>query len=948
MNAIRYRTPAAGVCLGLLLALGLLLLPRSAQAGRIEEAEVRAAVETWLRYATADARRDAVVERMEPYQVDGETVAYIAHLEGGGFCLGGADDLLLPVYFYSPRGTYDPENPNYQYVLWEIGARLKALRKGLAEGDSELRPHREALSDRAGYWQALIAGRVPGTVREPGITLAEPISMHVPLVSQWDQGSPYNDQCPELTPGADEHAVVGCNATATAQIMYYWKWPPTGVGEGWVTYDYWYRTTWDSEPLAFDPGIPARLAGRLRYLPVTHTLQMNGYWDTSVYEVAQHITTTPGYTQVLQVLWSRLTHATKTPYANFGAASYDWSAMAITHTDPPDSGDAEVAELNAHVAIAVNTTFGASSSGSYFGNDVAGLEDHFRYDPDALFTPPDDPGADIYSLTEDIQWLRPAGLGGETASGGGHAWVVYGYNKGTDPDRQFAMNMGWRGKGDGWYTFDSVPFTVSHDMMTQIAPLNVRFVGAADAGDGSPDDPYQDIEEALGAAPDGATLIFKAGSYNTFSSAPLVINRPLTLKGYDATINSSTGHLYASKLGQMNQPRPYRLSRASPGQRLEEGRLAKSMQAGLLLGAFLMASLVGIAWAAQRGNRLGLAKTHKALILLALVAPLLVASVAYAQSGGNYDLDWSTIDGGGYTFSAGGSYNLGGTIGQSDVGVSSGGAYVLEAGFWGGTAPVVTPLVANFSARPRGGLAPLRVAFSEASAGGASGWLWDFGDTYSSTQASPTHVYAHTGAYTVSLKVFGSGGRTDALTRTNYILVTPLAVSQEITPANSGLYTFGDTCARLNFDDTGSLTAVTVTLIYTFPTAQSDHRPLPRRYDITGNGAGFSAALGLCYDEDDLTVGEPIGDENALEVYRYGGGGAWEAFPSIRDTSANRVTATHVTSFSAWAIGAPGNAPTIVSLGRLRPAAAGLPWLGALASVGLLCAAAWWTRRRRG
>jgi len=52
------------------------------------------------------------------------------------------------------------------------------------------------------------------------------------------------------------------------------------------------------------------------------------------------------------------------------------------------------------------------------------------------------------------------------------------------------------------------------------------------------------------------------------------------------------------------------------------------------------------------------------------------------QSG--YDLSWYTIDGGGATFSTGGSYSLGGTIGQPDAGMMSGGSFTLVGGFWGG------------------------------------------------------------------------------------------------------------------------------------------------------------------------------------------------------------------------------------------------------------------------
>ncbi len=71
--------------------------------------------------------------------------------------------------------------------------------------------------------------------------------------------------------------------------------------------------------------------------------------------------------------------------------------------------------------------------------------------------------------------------------------------------------------------------------------------------------------------------------------------------------------------------------------------------------------------------------------LLALLL-LLAASHALAQSGGGYDLSWTTIDGGGYTFSTGGAYSLGGTLGQPDAGVLSGGNFTLTGGFWGGAA----------------------------------------------------------------------------------------------------------------------------------------------------------------------------------------------------------------------------------------------------------------------
>ena len=60
----------------------------------------------------------------------------------------------------------------------------------------------------------------------------------------------------------------------------------------------------------------------------------------------------------------------------------------------------------------------------------------------------------------------------------------------------------------------------------------------------------------------------------------------------------------------------------------------------------------------------------------------LAAVSATAASAQTFDLSWYTIDGGGATFSSGGSFSLGGTVGQADAGMMSGGAYTLSGGFW--------------------------------------------------------------------------------------------------------------------------------------------------------------------------------------------------------------------------------------------------------------------------
>jgi len=91
-------------------------------------------------------------------------------------------------------------------------------------------------------------------------------------------------------------------------------------------------------------------------------------------------------------------------------------------------------------------------------------------------------------------------------------------------------------------------------------------------------------------------------------------------------------------------------------------------------------------------------------------------------------------------------------------------------------APPAGAPVAAFSATPTAGLAPLTVAFSDASTGSLTAWSWDFGDGSTSTAQHPSHTYAVAGTYTVSLTVSGPNGA-DSAVKTDYITVTASASS---------------------------------------------------------------------------------------------------------------------------------------------------------------------------
>ena len=94
----------------------------------------------------------------------------------------------------------------------------------------------------------------------------------------------------------------------------------------------------------------------------------------------------------------------------------------------------------------------------------------------------------------------------------------------------------------------------------------------------------------------------------------------------------------------------------------------------------------------------------------------------------------------------------------------------------------MTSNTSSFTAVPTSGSAPLAVVFTATSAAGTggtiTGYLWDFGDTATSTLADPLHTYGTGGTYTVILTTFFTGGSpTIVSTAGTDIVVAPTPVN---------------------------------------------------------------------------------------------------------------------------------------------------------------------------
>ena len=133
---------------------------------------------------------------------------YLFAFEEGGFAVVSADDRVQPILGYSDKGVLSVEGMPPALAAW-LADCDSVVR--VAAGDNSLLMH--------SGWLEQGASKGP----EGFDSIVGPL-----LLTTWDQSLPYNDSCPQHL---GERALTGCVATSMAQLMKYWNWPDTGVGQ---------------------------------------------------------------------------------------------------------------------------------------------------------------------------------------------------------------------------------------------------------------------------------------------------------------------------------------------------------------------------------------------------------------------------------------------------------------------------------------------------------------------------------------------------------------------------------------------------------------------------------------------------------------------------------------------------------------------------------------------
>jgi len=296
------------------------------------------------------------------------------HPQGKGYVIVAADDCVQPIIGYSLSSSFVSPLP----------AHVQDQLQGYEE---EIAYYKSAGSRATGeiveLWQSM---------RNGSYTPRNTTSVSPMLTTTWNQSPYYNDLCPD---SAGVHAVTGCAATATAQVMKFWNWPVTGTGS---------HTYTDDNEGSYNFG----------------TLTAN--FGATTYQ------------------WSLMPNALN---SSSSAAQINAVATLMFHIG---------------VAIEMDYGIGSSGAytNSYGYAELAcsenALKDYFGY-KNTLYSVYKDQTTDtnwVSILTAEMDAGRPVIEAGH--GGGGHAFVVDGY----DNNGLFHINWGWGSAYDGYFAHNAL------------------------------------------------------------------------------------------------------------------------------------------------------------------------------------------------------------------------------------------------------------------------------------------------------------------------------------------------------------------------------------------------------------------------------------------------------------------------------------------------------------
>jgi len=369
-------------------------------AAHVELTRARIVAENWLHHQVwaysdwIDAGDEyPQIKDVEQVHYENLLVAYNFQIHPQGYVLVPARDELPPVKLYSTSSTMrfnDANRPPF------VDAVLMELYQGAKAVQLPLKSLREPLdfSKNTRLWSvfSLQKNDFVAASQVRGRSPADMLSLGPLVTTTWGQGNPYNLQTPKWYDG--QATLVGCVATAAAQVMRYHRWPATGQDS--------HSYTWN-----------------------------NGRNNTTL---------------------SRNFAARSYNWANMPNSVTASNPAAQKNAVAMISADAGIAYSMSYgvQGSGASTAAGATVLPRYFRyKNTARYVERSSYASDSAW---------MRVFKAEVQNKRPVlfsiaeNHGGERRNG--HSVVVSGYR--DAPQEQIHINMGWYGTADGWYASNNI------------------------------------------------------------------------------------------------------------------------------------------------------------------------------------------------------------------------------------------------------------------------------------------------------------------------------------------------------------------------------------------------------------------------------------------------------------------------------------------------------------
>lgn len=317
---------------------------------------------------------------------------YAFNIDGGGWVIIAGEDRATPVLGYGAEGSlmYDRLPCAFKALLNSYKREIEFLQTYTADD--------------------LVTANTP------------PFSNGVgPLITTtWGQEMPYYLQCPVYN---NEYCVVGCVATAMAQVMYYWQYPQeSGPLSSYYCYD---------------------IGATVGSLPQTSF----------------------NYNQMLK-----------------SYCHWDYDNSVLVQDSYTEVQAYEVAKLSRYCGQAVEMGYSPEGSGAYTSDQLVAMK-NFGYQQTAEEVTKSWWGYDYYTTAEwetmmktELNAGRPILYAANDPNAGGHAFICDGYRS----DGKFHFNFGWYGTCDGWYVStalnmvhrsgEELHFNSGHEMLIGVEP----------------------------------------------------------------------------------------------------------------------------------------------------------------------------------------------------------------------------------------------------------------------------------------------------------------------------------------------------------------------------------------------------------------------------------------------------------------------------------------------